>query len=84
MNSFIYKTHAVPDDLSTVITIDSSQEVAPKKAGISIEGVQAIWDSVLDMYRTGVYPGISVCLRRRGKVVLKRANWPIKKACLLE
>jgi hypothetical protein len=75
MNSFIYKTHAVPDDLSTVITIDSSQEVAPKKAGISIEGVQAIWDSV---------PGISVCLRRRGKVVLKRANWPIKKACLLE
>jgi len=73
MNSFIYKTHTVPEDLSTVITIDSSQEVSPKHAGMSIEGVQAIWDSILDMYRTGIYPGISICMRRRGKIVLKRA-----------
>jgi CubicO group peptidase (beta-lactamase class C family) len=33
----------------------------------------AIWSAVEALYRTGIHPAISFCLRRRGKVVLKRA-----------
>jgi CubicO group peptidase (beta-lactamase class C family) len=40
---------------------------------MSREGVAAIWKAVERMYATGMHPGISLVVRRRGKVVLKRA-----------
>jgi CubicO group peptidase (beta-lactamase class C family) len=40
---------------------------------MSKRGVESIWSAVEDLYRTGIHPAISFCLRRRGKIVLKRA-----------
>lgn len=37
------------------------------------ESVAPIWEQVEALYRTGVHPGIQVCIRHRGEVVLDRA-----------
>lgn len=53
--------------------IDEKSEVDPEQAGMSQGSVNAIWRSVEDLYRTGMHPGISFCLRRNGHIVLNRA-----------
>ncbi|MCU0269733.1 MAG: beta-lactamase family protein [Acidimicrobiales bacterium] len=35
--------------------------------------VERLWSRVLDLYRSGVHPGIQLCVRHRGDVVLDRA-----------
>ncbi len=66
-------TIKVPDALGTVTTIESSQEVNPASVGMTHEGVEAIWRSVEGIYKTGTHPGISLCFRRKGEVILHRA-----------
>ena len=73
MNLFLYKTIKVPKELRSVTSYKPEDEVEPADAGMSKKGVEAIWSAVEDLYRTGIHPAISFCLRRRGKVVLKRA-----------
>jgi CubicO group peptidase (beta-lactamase class C family) len=63
----------VPRDLPGVTTIAAQEEHDPDLVGMSREGVAAIWKAVERMYATGMHPGISLVLRRHGKVVLKRA-----------
>lgn len=36
-------------------------------------GVEAVWSRVEGLYRSGMHPGIQVCIRHRGEVVLDRA-----------
>lgn len=62
----------VPDDLLPVTTFDPAEEAAPQDADMTPDGVDAIWRGVEDLYRTGIYPGITFCLRRQGQVVLNR------------
>lgn len=64
------KSH-VPDNLASVTT-RFSQECTPESVGIRAKHVEAIWRNVEALYRTGVYPGISFCLRRHGEIVLNR------------
>ncbi len=71
--SQLNKTISMPKDLSAVISFDPAQETAPSKVGLTQDGVDAIWNKVTDLYRTGIHPAISFCLRRHGKVVLKRS-----------
>ncbi len=73
MNLFLYKTIKVPKELRSVTSYKPEDEVEPADAGMSKKGVEAIWSAVEDLYRTGIHPAISFCLRRRGNVVLKRA-----------
>ncbi len=61
----------VPRDLASVTT--RGAEVDPAAVGLSSEDVEAIWRSVTNLYRSGIHPAISVCLRRHGQVVLDRA-----------
>lgn len=63
----------VPRSLGTVTTIEASQEVDPGSVGMSQKGVNAIWRTVEDLYKTGMHPGISLCVRRRGEIVINRA-----------
>jgi CubicO group peptidase (beta-lactamase class C family) len=63
----------VPRDLSSVTTIASKEERDPSLVGMTREGVDAIWKNVEQIYATGMHPGISLVVRRHGKVVLKRA-----------
>jgi CubicO group peptidase (beta-lactamase class C family) len=63
----------VPANISEAATWNPADEVEPASVGMTEAGVQAIWRSVEQIYATGMHPGISVVLRRHGKVVLKRA-----------
>ncbi len=61
------------DDLDAVTTIDRKAEIDPQAVDMTQADVDAIWGSVLKLYRSGTHPAISLCLRRRGKVVLSRS-----------
>jgi CubicO group peptidase (beta-lactamase class C family) len=61
----------VPDDLASVTT--TGEEEDPESAGLEGEQVERIWEAAVDLYRSGVHPGLQLCLRRDGKVVLNRA-----------
>jgi len=67
------RTIPVPDDLAPITDIDTASEVRPERAGLDASTVDAIWDACQELYRTGVYPLLSICLRRRGQIVLNRS-----------
>ena len=56
---------STPTDLE--IVTDHGDESGPR------EQPDAIWGLVQDVYRTGMHPGIQVCIRHEGEVVLNRA-----------
>jgi len=62
----------VPTDLSAVTYRDAAGE-RPDAVGVSRESLDAIWQSVEALYRTGVHPGLQLSLRHRGEQVLHRA-----------
>ena len=51
----------------------TGEEVDAASVGLDQETVEHIWQAGVDLYRTGVHPGLQLCLRRDGKVVLDRA-----------
>lgn len=61
------------DDLSALTRIDRRAEVDPRGVGLSPEAVEQIWQAMGDMYRTRVYPALTFCLRRQGRIVLNRS-----------
>jgi CubicO group peptidase (beta-lactamase class C family) len=63
----------VPRGLSTHTSIDHAAECRPDEAGLSELGVSRIWSAVEGLYRTGLHPAVTLVMRRRGKIVLKRA-----------
>jgi CubicO group peptidase (beta-lactamase class C family) len=63
----------IPKDLDSVITIDSKAEVNPAEVSLNDTDVQAIWDQVIDLYKTGTHPAISIHLRRHGKTFMSRS-----------
>lgn len=62
----------VPRDLDSVIDVAKS-EVDPVSVGSSKRDVDALWSAVVDLYATGTQPAVSMCLMRKGEVVLERA-----------
>lgn len=69
----IVESADVPRDLDSVTNVAAEDEVSPESAGMTADGVSAIWRAVLNMYATGMHPGVSLTLRRHGKVVIKRS-----------
>src|SRR4051812_8376899 len=63
----------IPDDLESVTTIRAGAEVSPRDAGMTRAGVEAIWEGVEQVYRSGMHPAVALCLRREGEVVIDRA-----------
>ena len=61
----------VPADLAAITTIGAEAE--PAAGGLDEAGVERIWSSVESLYRSGVHPAISLCVRREGEVVVDRA-----------
>src|SRR5689334_14041724 len=60
----------VPRDLAPITSVGA--EDGERAAGIREGGVDRIWRAVEALYRTGVYPAIAVCVRRKGHVVIDR------------
>lgn len=69
----LLRTLPVPDDLDAVTDIDRAGEVAPEDVGLHGRDVRAIWGAVEDLYCTGYYPAIMLCLRRHGEMFINRA-----------
>ena len=63
----------VPDDLDDVVSIDRDAECDPKDVGLDPLRVEAVWEAVEELYRTGLQPAMTLVVRRHGKIVLKRA-----------
>jgi len=61
----------VPDDLDAVTSV--GPEAAPGDAGTTRHAVESVFDATRKLYRTGLYPAVQICIRRRGAVVLNRA-----------
>ena len=62
----------VPRDLEPITTV-SPGEVDPADLGMSRDGIERIWRSAENLFRSGVYPAVTLCVRRHGQVVLDRA-----------
>lgn len=63
----------LPESLATVTTINRHEEVEPLSVGMTRDGVDAIWQSVEEIYKTATHPAISLCFRRQGKIILSRS-----------
>ena len=63
----------VPADLASVTTRDASREVRADDAGLASDAADRIWERTEALYRTGMSPGISLCVRYRGQVIINRA-----------
>jgi CubicO group peptidase (beta-lactamase class C family) len=54
------------------VTRRAGDEVDPRSVGLTEADIEAIWSSVVRLYKTAIHPGIAICIRRRGEVVLHR------------
>ncbi len=63
----------LPRDLAEVTTARTEREVDPRSVGLGGDAPVAIWEAVEQLYATGLYPAIALCVRRHGEVVLDRA-----------
>ena len=61
----------VPSDLASVTMVADEEEAG--SVGLDSDTVEHIWEGAVDLYRSGVHPGLQLCVRREGKVVLDRA-----------
>ena len=71
MKYFSTNTYYVPDDLNAITQI--KDEVAPEHGGMTEHQIQKIWQSVEQLYRSGNHPLITMCLRRKGQIMLNRS-----------
>jgi hypothetical protein len=71
MKIFSTNTCYVPQNLQSIM--DSKLEVPAEQGGMTNTQVEHIWHSIEQLYRTGNYPLISVCLRRKGHIILNRS-----------
>jgi CubicO group peptidase (beta-lactamase class C family) len=61
----------IPPELEPITSI--ADEADPEPLGIPRETIEHIWAGAVDLYRSGVHPALTLCLRRHGQVVLDRA-----------
>ena len=61
----------IPARLEDVTSLGEDEE--PGASDVPAEAIERVWRRIEAMYRTGVYPGMQVCIRRHGHVVLHRA-----------
>ncbi|MGH6629325.1 MAG: serine hydrolase domain-containing protein, partial [Burkholderiales bacterium] len=59
--------------MSAVTEIDRAAECRPEEVGMTSGGVDRIWHAVGQFYRSGLQPAITLVIRRRGRIVMKRA-----------
>jgi CubicO group peptidase (beta-lactamase class C family) len=69
----VFRTVDVPRDLAGVTDIDEAGEADPALGGLEQAAVDEIWEACQNLYRSGVHPLLSICLRRRGQVILNRS-----------
>jgi CubicO group peptidase (beta-lactamase class C family) len=61
----------IPRDLTQVTRV--GEESSARGAKTTRAQIDGLWDRVEALYRTGVYPGLQICVRRCGHIVLNRS-----------
>ncbi len=62
----------VPRDLNEVLSIRAGAECDPSQVGIDPLAPDWIWQAAEQLYASGAHPAVSLCVRRRGRVLLDR------------
>jgi CubicO group peptidase (beta-lactamase class C family) len=73
MLSFLSPRARIPSDLDAVTRIRWEAEVAPRDVGVEPAARDRIWQAARRLYQSGVHPGLALCVRRDGGVLLDRA-----------
>ncbi|TVP60143.1 MAG: class A beta-lactamase-related serine hydrolase [Halomonadaceae bacterium] len=68
----VLRSSRIPADLAPVTGVDYLSEVDPALAGLSQGAIDAMWQATQGLYRTGTHPGIQLCVRRKGHIVMNR------------
>lgn len=63
----------VPSQLESITCVDPNEISNPAWVGFKEGQVESIWRAVEGLYRSGLYPAVSFCLRRHGEIVLNRS-----------
>lgn len=63
----------VPRDLAAATHRDERAEIDPAAVDLTRGQIDAIWRSIEALYRSGLHPAISLCVRRRGQIVIRRS-----------
>src|SRR5690606_14481440 len=63
----------VSRDGEAATRVRAGTEVRARSGGLPADAADQVWAAVERVYRTGSHPGIALCLRRDGEVVLDRA-----------
>ena len=66
-----FRRSRIARDLDAVTT--RGPETDPADVGMTRDAVEDVWDAVRHLYRSGIHPAITLCVRRQGAVVLNRA-----------
>lgn len=69
----LYTRCTVSDDLDAVTQVRPDTEVDPREVDVNPDDIELIWRAFRRLYASGTHPAVSVCVRRRGKVLLDRA-----------
>lgn len=67
----LFKHVQVPDSL-TDITVHGEEQPA-ENGGLTSADTGAIWRAARGLYRSGMNPAMSLCLRRRGEIIMDRS-----------
>ncbi|HVL00577.1 MAG TPA: serine hydrolase domain-containing protein [Dongiaceae bacterium] len=67
----------MPRSLRGLVNI-AENEVNPEWLGLTERDRDVIWAAVEDLYRTGAYPALSICIRRHGEILLNRSIGHVK------
>jgi len=64
----------------TLVRVSPPEEVSdrgfeedPRRVGLDRKVIDSIWRACVATYRTGLYPALALCIRRRGHVVFDRS-----------
>ncbi len=52
---------------------DRGAEIDPREVAVGRDDIDAIWRACVATYRTGLYPALALCVRRRGRVIFDRS-----------
>ena len=74
---FLEQRIEVSSSLKDIVHI-ADNEVNPEWLGVTEQDRDKIWKSVIDLYRNGAYPAISICIRRHGEILLNRSIGHVK------
>lgn len=69
----VLRSSRIDADLTPVAGTGHLSEVDPAVAGLDQSAINSIWQATECLYRTGAHPGIQLCVRRQGHIVLNRA-----------